>query len=123
MNDTYQKNQFGISKAGKKMKALFFLVVFMFSVFGMASDCFGYVTPDWKAQTRANERQKPHTKPVKVNYKKQERDNKKQKIHEKGVKINKAKQKKDNKNQEIKTKPYKYDREAEQRINALQKPK
>jgi hypothetical protein len=133
-----------INRAEKsRQKTLAFVFgIFMLFSFSSANICLGYVTPDWDAQIRANERQKVHSAPivvnvkkelkdnkrqkaghaVKVNKKAQKRANKKQEVHYK-VKVDKKAQKRNNKKQESASKPYKYDRQAELKRNALQKVK
>jgi hypothetical protein len=134
-----QINFIAVKKVKKDIFSLVFGISMLFS-FGLSNICLGYVTPDWEAQIKANERQKPHSAQivvnvkkelknnkrqkadhrVKVNKKAQKKANKKQKI-EKKVKVDKKAQKRNNKKQETKVKPYKYDRQAELKRNALQK--
>jgi hypothetical protein len=131
-----------ITKKGNRKALAFVFGVFMFFPFVSANICQGYVTPDWEAQIKANERQKVHSAPIVVNVKKelkankkqkaknqvkvdkkaQKKANKKQKASQK-VKVDKKAQKKNNKKQESKSKPYKYSLKAEKQKNALQKVK
>jgi hypothetical protein len=122
MTNNTPKNYAGISKTNARIKIAFFLAFLFFFCLGLTKGCFGYVSPDWKAQERANERQKPRTQPVEVNTVKQDRNNEKQEIHSKKVKVNKILTRRRKKQQEFNGKSYKYDRSAEQRRNALQKP-
>lgn len=107
-----------MTKTSRKISLFVSLLIFAFFIFAPVAPCFGYVTPDWTAQARANAKQAVKTKPVTVDWAQQKKNNKKQQ-----VKVDKATQKKNNKRQAVKTKPYKYDRQAEIKRNKLQEVK
>jgi hypothetical protein len=121
MKNNFSQIKPELGKRSKKGQRIFFSLVFALFLFIIGNTCSAYVTPDWNAIKRANERQESKIKPYYYNLKKEIKMNKKQKINFKLYKYNRKAELQRNKRQNFNKGFYKYDRKAELRRNARQK--